>query len=87
MTTTYGSPIEVWLRVPQDRLSIDCTVVREDESGTGLSIDSASMRGAQREITTYLIEQGYKPAGRWVTEDSTHDSIPADTWRRFKLEA
>ena len=45
------------------------------------------MRGAQREITRWLIEQGYKPDGRWTTEaeDDRIDYGPSETWRRFKL--
>jgi len=56
-------PVEVWLR--QGNMEISCMVVREDESTTGLEVESLSMRGAQRELTGYLIDQGYTPAGRW----------------------
>ena len=44
-------------------------------------------RGAQREITGWLIAQGYKPDGRWTTEaeDDRIDYGPSETWRRFKL--
>ena len=27
-----------------------------------------SIRGAEREITAWLLSQGYRPAGRWQTE-------------------
>jgi hypothetical protein len=46
-----------------------------------LGIDSLSMRGAQREITGWLIKQGYKPDGRWAAEAG----VDHETWRRFKL--
>jgi hypothetical protein len=44
------------------------------------------MRGGQREITGWLIKQGYKPDGRWVTEEEADDVDygPSETWRRFK---
>jgi hypothetical protein len=46
------------------------------------------MRGAQREITGYLISRGYKPDGRWTTEaEDEVDYGPSETWRRFKLAA
>lgn len=32
---------------------------------------STSMRGAQREITGWLRDQGYAPAGRWETVGTT----------------
>lgn len=58
---TSAGPIEVWLR--QDDEEIICTVVREDESTYELDVDALSMRGAQREMTGYFIEQSYEPAG------------------------
>jgi hypothetical protein len=32
------------------------------------------MRGAQREMTGWLIRQGYTPVGRWSTEADNSDS-------------
>jgi hypothetical protein len=68
-------------------MTVTCDVVHEDESTEGLRIVSLSMRGAQREITGWLLAQGYKPDGRWTTEaeDETIDYGPSETWRRFKL--
>jgi hypothetical protein len=76
------TPVEVWLS--QKNMTITCRVVREDESVDELDIDSLSMRGAEREITGWLIEQGYKPDGRWQIEAEDRGE-PAETWRRFKL--
>ena|SRR6266567_6522621 len=64
-----SQPIEVWLSQPN--IKITCTVVFEDESTDALSISSLSMRGAQREITGWLISQGYQPVGRWENESGT----------------
>jgi hypothetical protein len=41
-------------------MEVMCMVVREDESTDILDVLSLSMRGAQREITGYLISHGYK---------------------------
>ena len=60
------TPIEVWLRQPN--IEITCTVVREDESTRSVEVDSLSLRGAQREITGWLIGLGYEPVGRWEAE-------------------
>jgi hypothetical protein len=61
-------PIEVWLR--QDNMKVDCWIVYDDEAtDEDIPIKSLSMRGAQREITGYLIAEGYEPVGRWSTED------------------
>jgi hypothetical protein len=73
------SPIEVWLR--QRNLTVRCKVVYADESTEELEIDSLSMRSAQREITGWLIKQGYKPDGRWAAQAG----VDHKTWRRFKL--
>ena len=54
-----------------------------------LDVASLSMRGAQREITGWLLKWGYKPDGRWTTEeeDDQVDYGPSETVRRFKLAA
>jgi hypothetical protein len=59
-------PIEVWLT--KRNIEVTCRVIFEDETAEELSIDSASLRGAQREITAYLIGRGYMPVGRWEWE-------------------
>ena len=77
-----AGPIEVWLSKPN--IEITCTVVRDDETTTRLDIDSLSMRGAQREITGWLIRQGYTPAGRWDYETDTADDEGSECVRQFK---
>jgi hypothetical protein len=59
-------PIEVWLS--QENMEVTCRIVHEDETTTEPPVDSLSMRGAQREMTGWLIDQGYRPAGRWMEE-------------------
>ena len=81
MADIKEGPIEVWLT--QANLQVRCTIVNQDETThSDLPIDSLSMRGAQREITGYLIEQGYKPDGRWKVE--VEDGQGAESVRRFK---
>lgn len=82
MTDTKKGPIEVWLS--QVNLTVNCTVVQEDESTSTLDVDSLSMRGAQREITGYLIGQGYRPDGRWEQEAGDEDGSPIEAMRRFR---
>ncbi|GAA3089185.1 hypothetical protein JOF29_007953 [Kribbella aluminosa] len=80
-----SSPIEVWLR--QENMAIVCTVVYEDESTQQLDVDSLSMRGAQREMTGWLISNGYQPVGRWESEATGADGddlVAVETSRRFK---
>lgn len=81
---TKTQPIEVWLS--QQNLQVTCTVVYEDERTDHVDIDALSMRGAQREITGWLIGNGYTPAGRWEIEADGHE-IGVDgfgeTFRRF----
>jgi hypothetical protein len=77
-------PIEVWLR--QKNLEITCEVVQEDESVTTLSVDSLSIRGAEREITGRFVSQGYAPAGRWQTT-AEHEGEAVEVVRRFKVAA
>jgi hypothetical protein len=78
-----STPIEAWLITKA--IEILCTVVFEDESTTQLDVDSNSMRGAQREITGWLIGRGYRPLGRWVTEATDEEGDAIETTRRFQL--
>ena len=86
MTNTISGkpgPIEVWLS--QDNMQVACRIAHQDETITQLDVSSLSIRGAQREMTGYLISQGYKPAGRWTTEAAGSDG-PAESSRQFKPE-
>jgi hypothetical protein len=66
---------------------VTCTVVREDESTDSLDVDSLSMRGAMREITGYLLSQGYKPNGRWSAEVMSKEGDTLEAVRAFKPPA
>jgi hypothetical protein len=72
-------PIEVWLSQPH--MKITCRVVFEDESTNQLDVESLSMRGAQREMTGWLIDRGYEPVGRWGIETD------GETMRQFRRSA
>ncbi len=41
------------------------------------------MRGAQREMTGYFIDQGYEPADQWQVEVDSANG-PVETARRFR---
>ena len=66
-TGTSLTPIEAWLT--QHNLAVSCRVVHDDETTEELSVESLTMRGAQREMTGYFIKQGYRPVGRWDSDD------------------
>ncbi len=79
------SPVEVWLT--QRNLVITCREVHEDETVTERPqewVESLSLRGAQREVTGWYLEQGYVPVGRW--EYATAAAADwAECFRRFRL--
>ena len=85
--TPLPSPIEVWLSRANTRFT--CTVVLENEKTSTLDVNSRSMRGAQREITGYLIERGYTPVGDWEVEaagdDGNGGKDTVESSRTFKL--
>lgn len=78
---TSAGPIEVWLR--QEDEEVICTVVDPDESTYELDVDALSMRGAQREMTGYFIDQDYEPVDDWHVEVDGADG-PVETVRRFR---
>jgi hypothetical protein len=85
--TPLPSPIEVWLSLGTTKIT--CTVVLEDESTSTLEVNSLSMRGAQREMTGYLMTHGYIPVGGWEVEADTDNGSggkdAVETSRMFKL--
>jgi hypothetical protein len=82
VTKWKPSAIEVWLS--QVNLQVTCRVVAEDESTRELHVDSLSMRGAQREVTGYLIGLGLKPVGRWEIEQVDGNGDALETVRKFR---
>jgi hypothetical protein len=73
-----AQPIEVWLSQPN--IQVTCRIVFSDETAIEMQVTSLSMRGAQREVTSWLIAQGYEPAGRWSAEDKA----ARETMRHFR---
>jgi hypothetical protein len=61
-------------------IEITGTLVFEDESASYPDIRSLSVRGAQRELTGWLVSCGYIPAGRWSEE--SHDDDGFSEWTR-----
>jgi hypothetical protein len=75
---TTTKPIEVWLSRPQ--LEVTCRIVFPDGTAIAVGVDALSILGAQHEMTAWLFDQGYEPAGRWSTQDE-HDRRAARTFR------
>ena len=76
---TTTKPIEVWLSRPH--LEVTCRIVFPDGTAIVVGVDALSLRGAQREMTAWLIEQGYEPAGCWSAQNE-NDRRAARSFRR-----
>ena len=69
------------IKLSQHNMSIQCTAkMQELEMNMG-NMTALSMRGAQREITGWLLKVGYVPASRW-TQYTTDTAI--ETTRYFR---
>lgn len=77
-----SGPIEVWLT--KSNIEVRCMIVFEDETTTYQDATSLSMRGAQREVTSWLVNWGYEPADRWDAEEVTEDGEVLESVRRFR---
>ena len=79
-------PVEVFLT--KKNIVVAGRIYAEDEECLyDQEMDSVSMRGAQREMTSFLISRGYEPAGRWewVTgEEFGEDIDRGETVRVFR---
>jgi hypothetical protein len=79
---TTTKPIEVWLSRPH--LEITCRIIFSDGTAIAVGVDALSILGAQHEMTAWLTEQGFEPAGRWSTRDE-NDRQAARTFRGHDL--
>lgn len=71
----------------KDQFGVRCWVVDENEHSEDYQVDALSLRGAEREITSYFIGEGYEPVERWNDEsvnENTGDAYEAS--RRFRLK-
>ena len=77
---TTTKPIEVLLSRPDQEIT--CRIFFPDGTAIAVGVNALSLRGAQREMTAWLSERGYEPAGRWSTQDEG-DRRAARTFRRL----
>lgn len=77
---TTTKPIEVLLSRPH--LEVTCRIVFPDGTAIAVGVDALSLRAAQREMTGWLIERGYQPAGQWSTQQEAARRA-ARTFRRL----
>ena len=76
-------PVEVWLTLQDAGFGVRGRLVFDDESDTDIDVTSLSIRGAQREWTAWLLDQGYKAAGRWQTEAQDSEGTDWEVSRKF----
>jgi hypothetical protein len=65
---TVPGTVEVWLSWINAEMDIRVRYVRPDESTREEIAESVSMRGAQREVSGQMIDRGWQPVSRWITE-------------------
>jgi hypothetical protein len=65
-------------------MAVSCLISFEDETTQGIEVEALSMRGAQRELTGFLIDRGYSPVGRWEAGEPDDDEA-AETVRMFRV--
>jgi len=75
---TTTKPIEV--RLSRPHLEVTCRIVFPDGTAIAVGVDALSILDAQHEMTAWLIEQGYEPAGCWSTQNQ-NDRQAARTFR------
>jgi hypothetical protein len=81
--TKQRTPQALQAILSRKNIQISCTLVLEDESVGYLDVQSLSVRGAQREVTGWLVRSGYTPAGRWSDQDQDEDGY-SEWLRAFK---
>jgi hypothetical protein len=68
VTTRGKTAGGIEVRLGQPNLEVTCRILFRDGSAIAVGISSLFIAGAQREITAWLMELGYKPAGQWRTD-------------------
>lgn len=82
MTDTKAAKA-VELIITRRGLDMAARRVNVDETVEELTVDTLSVRGAQREMTGWMISQGYKPLGRWETLQDDEQGEYVETSRTF----
>ena len=75
---TTTKPIEV--RLSRPHLEVTCRIVFPDGTAIAVGVDALSILEAQHEMTAWLFEHGYEPAGRWSGQGG-NDRRAARTFR------
>src|SRR5215469_3701289 len=70
--TTKITPIEVWLSQPH--LEVTCRIVFPGGAIMAVGVVSPSLNGAEHELTAWLTEHGYQPAGGWHTDGNGRET-------------
>ena len=83
LTKATAGPCEVWLSLSDAGFGVRCGVVFEDETDITLDVDALSIRGAEREMTAWLIGKSYKAVGRWATEAADQHGSDLEVSRKF----
>jgi hypothetical protein len=79
------SPVEVWLT--KKDIAVGAVIYADDVVLWQDDTDSISMRGAQREMTAWLISAGYEPLDRWrveYTNGGGEYDVAMETVRTFR---
>ena len=77
-----ATSIEAWLT--KTNIEVTGRVVFEDETMERFDVESLSLRGAQREYTSWFKKRGFEPAGRWEDETDGDGSEWGECSRLFR---
>jgi hypothetical protein len=75
--------IEVRMQPNPQRPEFLCELVAETKSTIESQPGAPSLPGFQRQITEYLIGQGYRPQGSWQTTATDAAAEPVECVRMF----
>ena len=60
--------VDVWLTLDEERTGVIARIYFEDETVRWIRVSARSISGAEREMTAWLISQGYEGISYWNSE-------------------
>ena len=73
MSEHESRQVEVWLTLNEERTGVLARIYFEDETVRGIPVSARSISGAEREMTAWLISQGYEGISYWNAELGEED--------------
>jgi len=83
MSEQEAKSVEIWLTLDEDGSGVYGRMYFDDETTRPIPVRARSIGGAEREVTAWLIGQGYEAVSYWNVE-AGDDELVTESSRTFR---